>query len=250
MVGDLSAALLGTLLVGVLMLILGGVVKGTLGVGLPLVTVPMLSLLVPAQQAMGLLVLPVLLSNMIQSVQGGRFFYAFRRFWPLILAQLVATLAAVYLSQYLTASGLNLAIAITVFSSVALMVFQPRGEISARHQVWAGPVVGALAGGLGGLSSLTGPMLITYLMTLRLKREEFVGSISIIYFLGAVPMYAAMLWWHRFGWSEVGWSCLAMGPVYLGMALGRRLREHLSEQLFRRLLLSFLVLLAVMLIFK
>ena len=108
----------------------------------------------------------------------------------------------------------------------------------------------AVAGAMAGVSSLTGPLLITYLLALRLPREVFVGSISIIYFLGAVPMYSAMLWWHRFGWSEVGWSCLAMGPVYLGMALGRRLREHLSEQLFRRLLLSFLVLLAVMLIFK
>lgn len=242
--------MLGTLLIAVLMLALGGVVKGTLGVGLPLVTVPMLSLLVPAQQAMGLLVVPVLLSNVIQSVQGGHFFYALGRFWPLILAQLVATLAAVYVSQYLTTSGLNLAIAITVFSSVALMVFQPRGEIPERHQVWAGPVVGALAGGLGGLSSLTGPMLITYLMALRLKREEFVGSISIIYFLGAAPMYAAMLWWHRFGWSDVGWSCLAMAPVYLGMGLGKRVRGHLSELVFQRLLLGFLVLLALMLIFK
>ncbi len=250
MVWDFSYALLGTLLVGTLMLTVGGVVKGTLGVGANLVTVPMLSLLLPAQQAMGLLVVPVLLSNIIQSVQGGRLLYALKRFGPLILAQLLATLLAVYWSQYLSASGLNLAIAITVFSSVALMAFQPRGQIPERHQAWAGPLVGALAGGLGGLSTLTGPMLITYLMALRLKREEFVGSISIIYFLGAAPMYAAMLWWDRFGWAEVGWSCLAMGPVYLGMELGRRLRGHLSEELFRRVLLGFLMLLALLLLLK
>lgn len=233
-----------------LMLATGGLVKGALGVGLPLVSVPLLSLLLPAAQAMGVLVVPVLLSNMIQAWQGGRLGYAIRRFGPLMLAQLLATLLAVYWSQDLSTRALNLAIAVTVVSAVLLMVLQPRGEIPQRHQWWAGPAVGALAGGLGGLSSLTGPMLITYLMGLRLQREEFVGSISIIYFFGAVPMYAAMLWWDRFGWAEVGWSCLAMGPVYLGMALGTRLRGRMSEQLFRRALLGFLVLLSVTLVFK
>ncbi len=233
-----------------LMLVTGGVVKGALGVGLPLVSVPMLSLLVPAPQAMGLLVVPVLLSNMIQVWQGGRLREALRRFAPLMLAQLVATLLAVYWSQQLSVRALNVAIAVTVVSAVLIMALQPSGQVPERHQGWAGPAVGAIAGALGGLSSLTGPLLITYLMALRLPRETFVGSISLIYFFGAVPMYAAMLWWDRFGWTEVGLSCLAMAPVYAGMALGTRLRGRMSEQLFRRALLGFLVLLSIVLVFK
>lgn len=245
-----GAGLIVLTIASALMLATGGVVKGALGVGLPLVSVPMLSLLVPAPQAMGLLVVPVLLSNIIQAWQGGRLVYALRRFTPLMLAQLAATLLAVFWSQQLSLRALNVVIAVTVISAVLIMVFQPRGEVPARHQWWAGPAVGALAGVLGGLSSLPGPMLITYLMALRLKREEFVGSISIIYFFGAVPMYVAMLWWDRFGWSEVGWSCLAMVPVYLGMTLGTRLRGRMSEDLFRRALFAFLVMLSIVLIFK
>ena len=90
----------------------------------------------------------------------------------------------------------------------------------------------------------------SYLMALRLPREEFVGSISIIYLMGSVPMYTAMLWWGRFGWSEVGVSVLAMVPVYLGLSVGNHLRSHLSELVFRRLMLVFLTLLAVLLCFK
>jgi uncharacterized membrane protein YfcA len=233
-----------------LMLALGGLVKGVLGVGLPLVTVPLLSLLLPAQQAMGMLVVPVLLANFIQAVQGGRLGYALKRFGPLMLAQLVATLAAVYWSQSLSTKVVNGFMAFSVISAVLVMIVQPRGEISSAHQGWLGPVLGALSGALAGVSSLSGPMLITYLMALRLSRDEFVGSISIIYFFGSLPMYAAMLWWGRFGWSEVGWSCLAMIPVYAGMAWGNRLRTHLSEQLFRRIMMGFLTLLALLLVFK
>lgn len=247
---ELTAGLVGLAAACALMLVTGGVVKGALGVGLPLVSVPMLSLLIPAPQAMGVLVVPVLLSNVIQAWQGGRLRFTVQRFAPLMLAQLAGTLLAVYFSQQLSTKALGVAIAVTVISAVAIMALQPSGEIPERHQWWAGPAIGAMAGGVGGLTSLTGPMLITYLMALRLKREEFVGSISIIYFFGAVPMYAAMLWWNRFGWGEVGWSCLAMAPVYLGMSLGKRLRGRMSEQLFRRAMLGFLVLLSLLLIFK
>ena len=190
-----SLALPGLLAVGAGMFVAGGVVKGTLGVGLPLVVVPLLTLIVPAPQAMGLLVLPVLLSNVLQALEGGRLGYAVRRFAPLIVAQLLATLLAIHFSRELSLKALDGAIALTVLSAVVLMLLQPRGEITPRHEVWAGPLVGAVAGTMAGVSSLTGPILITYLMALRLKRDEFVGSISIIYLLGAVPMYAGMLAW-------------------------------------------------------
>ena len=232
------------------MLALGGMVKGVLGVGLPLVTVPLLSLLLPPQQAMGMLVAPVLAANFLQAVQGGRLGFALKRFAPLMLAQLAATLAAVYWSQALSPKAVNAFMAFSVIFAVLVMIFQPKGEISPSHQKWMGPVLGGLSGALAGVSSLSGPILITYLLALRLSRDEFVGSISIIYFFGSLPMYAAMLWWDRFGWSEVGWSCLAMVPVYAGMAWGNRIRKHLSEQLFRRIMLAFLTLLALLLLFK
>ena len=108
----------------------------------------------------------------------------------------------------------------------------------------------ALAGGMAGLSSLTGPLLIAYLLALRLPREVFVGSISIIYLLGAVPMYGAMLAWGRFGWAEVAWSCLALLPMHLGLALGTRVRQRIDERLFRRLLLGLLIGIGLMLMLR
>lgn len=232
------------------MFVAGGMVKGTLGVGLPLVVVPLLSLILPTSQAMGLLVMPVLLSNAMQAFAGGRLSYTLHRFGPLVLAQLVATLLANHWGAQLSAKALNAVMAATVIAAVVMMILQPKGELSPRQQRWAGPVVGAVAGAIGGASSLTGPILITYLMSLRLPRDEFVGSISIIYLLGSIPMYAAMLAWGRFGWDSVAWSCLAIIPMYLGLRLGGLLRSRLSERGFRYALFAFLTLLAILLMFK
>lgn len=250
MLPELSAPLLSLLAIGACMFIVGGIVKGTLGVGLPLVVVPMLSLVVPAPQAMGLLVTPVLSSNLWQALEGGRFGFTMRRFAALIVAQFVTTLLTVKYTQGLSLKTLNVLIALIVVSAVVLMLVRPRGEISPRLQAWTHPLVGVIAGVMGGISSLTGPIIIAYLVALRLKREEFIGSISVIYLFGSVPMYGAMLWFGRFGWQEAALSLVALAPMFIGLKIGTSIRHRLSERLFRGLLYAFLTLLAVLLLFK
>lgn len=45
-------------------------------------------------------------------------------------------------------------------------------------------------------------------------------------------------------------SCFALVPMFVGLALGRRVRQHLNEALFRSLLLLFLAAVAVLLALK
>ena len=141
-------------------------------------------------------------------------------------------------------------VAAAVLGAVALMAFQPRRVIAPAHEKGVGAVVGVLAGAMGGVSSMTGPFIITYLMALRLTREQFIGSVSIIYLFGVIPLYASMALYGRLGLAEVAVSVMALLPVAVGMLIGRRLRHHLSEATFRRVLLTFLVVLAVLLVFK
>ena len=103
---------------------------------------------------------------------------------------------------------------------------------------------------MGGVSALTGPVIISYLVSLRLPRDVFVGTISVIYLCGSVPLYGSMAAQGRFGVREVVLSALALLPVALGLGVGKRVRRHLSEAVFRRVLLGFLVVVALMLIVK
>jgi len=45
----------------------GGLIKGTLGVGTPLLTVPLMALVLPAQSAVTLMALPVVVANLWQA---------------------------------------------------------------------------------------------------------------------------------------------------------------------------------------
>jgi hypothetical protein len=139
-------------------------------------------------------------------------------------------------------------VAFSVLFAVALMAFTPRFKVSPHREGMAGIGVGAASGLLGGVSSLTGPLIIAYLMALKLDREAFVGSISVIYLSGAIPLYAAMLYFGRIGIGDIGLSCLALVPMGAGLLLGRAFRTRMNEALFRKILLLFLIILAVLLL--
>ncbi len=230
--------------------VVAGIVKGTLGVGLPLVAVPMLSLVLPPLTAISLLAVPVLASNFWQAFKAVEPQRAWRRFRWLSLTLFVSTVISVRLALAIPTNLLSLLVASSVICAVALMMYRSEAAISPGRERSVGVAVGLLAGVMGGVSSMTGPLIITYLLALRLKREEFIGGISIIYLFGMIPLYSSLAIYGRLGWAEIQISAIALMPLALGMAIGQRLRRHLSEDAFRRVLLGFLASLAVLLVSK
>jgi uncharacterized protein len=228
--------------------LLGGFVKGTIGVGLPMIVVPLLTLGTTGHKAIGLVVIPVLVSNAWQAWETRVSSGELRRFAPLIATLVVATLVTLQLTLSLPDEVITDMIAVAVLTGVILMVWQPRFEVTQRSERLWGAGVGFLSGMLGGVSSLTGPLIVTYLMALRLSRDTFVGCISVIYLFAAVPLYAAMLWHGRIGMVELAFSAAALVPVGLGLWLGRACRHRLGEVGFRRVLLAFLTTIAIVLL--
>ena len=154
------------------------------------------------------------------------------------------------LTLALSPAQLNDLLAIALLLAVASMIWQPTLSVSREKEARVGVVVGLLAGILGGVSSLTGPVTLTYLLALRLDRETFVSSISTIYFIAALPLYGALMWYDRMTHVDLVLSAFGLVPMAAGLAIGKRVRYRLNEQLFRRLLLAFLTLLALILLFK
>lgn len=242
--GTLALALVG------LAFTLGGLVKGTLGIGLPLVTVPLLSLGLPPAQAIALMAVPVLASNAWQAWDSGISWPGVRRFWPILVTLPLFTLLTVPLTLSLPDDTLRHFIAGAVLLAVVLNALPLRLNVSPQRERWCSAVVGTLSGVMGSVSALTGPLVISFLLSLRLPREVFVGTISVIYLASAITLYGSMAVRGRIAEQEFLLSLLALLPVGLGMAAGKQLRGRLSELMFRRVLLACLVALAVLLLLR
>jgi uncharacterized membrane protein YfcA len=228
----------------------GGLIKGTLGVGLPLFAVPVMSLFISSTQAIALVSVPVLVSNIWQVWQEGSLKTSLKRFWPLMLTQAIMTVLSVYWTLSFSIRELNMVLALALIVAVVLMAFKPSFNIPPDKEPAISALVGVTSGLLGGASSLMGPIVISYMMSLKLSRDEFVGCISVIYLNAAWPLYLAMWHFGRMSLDDVGYSFFAIIPMFLGLQAGRKIRHLLSEETFRRALLGFLIAVAVLLLFR
>lgn len=240
-----SASLLrppGLILVAVV-LTLAGFVKGVVGLGLPTVSLALLTATLGLREAMAILLIPSIVTNIVQLANGGALAALCRRLWSfqLLLAAgclfasgAVATVDAALLSGLLGAS-------IMLYAGLGLAA--PPWPRPGPREVWLGPAAGAATGVLTGLTGSFVMPSVPYLQALGLPRDQLVQAMGITFMVATVAL-AAGLGGRGLVTAEMALvSALATGPALLGLWAGRRLRGRLSDRMFRRAL--FLTLLGV-----
>lgn len=229
-------------------LFLGGWIKGVIGLGLPLVSVPLLTYLLPVPVAIFVLAVPVLVSNCYQATRGGLLVEALQRFWPLLTAMMLGVALGAQLLITLDERSLYLILGTMVTLLGFIYLFGGNLMISARFERGTGVAVGFGSGLLGGVSSFLGPPIVLYLVALHLGKELFIVALALVFFLGGVPLYGTLAASDIVGWDEILLSALGVLPVMLGVFAGQRLRRVMPQELFRRVVLAVMVIMGLLLI--
>ncbi len=220
----------------------GGLIKGTLGVGTPLLTVPMMVLVMPAQSAVTLMAIPIVVANLWQAADAPDIRSVIGRFWPTAAALLLGTMIGARILYVVDERTLLFLVGVCVITFTLLQVSSFKLQLGPRWVKPGGVVFGTLSGIIGGISSMFGPMLIVYMMSLKnLSKDEFVSAISFLYVCAVVP-WAISLFLVGLLRGPLLWGSLAaIVPVTLGMVLGQQLRRKISEARFQHLMLLILL---------
>ena len=231
------AVVLGTFL-------LAGCVKGTVGLGLPTVSLALLSTILGHKEAMALILVPSLVTNLWQAFAGGQFRALVKRLWSLLAMAVVGTWIGTGLlakTDALVAAGIFGAV-LSLYAAYSLLTPQIPAP-GARLERWLSPVMGLAGGfctGLFGAFILPG---ILYVQALGLSRELFVQALGIIFITLTLALGAGLARHAMLTGDLIILSAAALAPTVLGMVFGQRVRKRLPEARFRRAL--FVVLLAI-----
>jgi uncharacterized protein len=217
-------------------LLLGGFTKGIAGLGLPMIAIPLLAFAVNLPTAVALLVLPTVVSNLFQAFQRGAFVPVVRRFWPFLVVFLPAIGVGAQLLVSVDERILYVALGIAILAITALIRLAPRFAINRRAERVLSPLVGAVAGLLGGASSLFGPVIMIYLLTLRMDKAEYIATVSLLYCTGAAAFGIALTAVGAFGLHQALFSAFALVPVFAGMLIGQQIGGRLDRRSFERTL--------------
>ena len=236
-----------TLLVGSLLL-LAAFVKGTTGMGFPVIATPTVALLLDIRTAVTILIIPNLVMDLTQIFRGRLPYEIFRRFSGMFLSTVIGVFLGTMVLASLPLWILNLTLGIIVLSFVAANFFRPEFHIPPHQERKLSPLMGLIGGFLNGMTNAAGPVLAIYLYSLRLPKVDFVKSIATIFIVTKTSQLVAVSTWNLLNASTLKLSLTVTLVVLAGFYAGLKTQDWVNQRLFNRGLLTLLFVIGLVLI--
>ena len=234
----------------ILAVMAGGLVKGTIGFGMPMVALPLIPFAVPVTTAMILLCAPIFLTNFLQiKFKQGISSY---RFLPMFLFLVVGLIIGARLILEINLNTITQIIAILIIFAAVINCFgfKINNNINKKNERIITSFIGFGSGILGGLSTVYGPPMLAYLVAVDLPKEKFVRTVSTMYFIGSFPLYGSLIYYGFATKQDLIMSMLLIIPALIAQQIGTKIRDKINQKQFRNCILVTLVILGIMLFIK
>jgi len=214
--------------------LLAGFVKGALGLGLPTVSMGLLAVSMPPAQALAIVIVPAIVTNIWQTFVGPYLRDIMRRLWPL----LIGTAAGIWLNagsltgpyaQY-TTIALGLLLALNAIIGLTKLSF----SIAPQNEKWVGGVVGVITGMISAATGVQVIPSVPFLQAIGMERDELIQALGVFFTVATVAL--------SFNLTSAGLltaatalpGAVAMACSFVGMYVGQAVRSRLEPELFRR----------------
>jgi uncharacterized membrane protein YfcA len=211
-----------------------GTVKGIIGSGLPVVALGVLTAALGLHSAMALMLVPTIVTNVWQALIGAHTRAVGLRIWPFLFFSAAAIWIGAEALTRVNVSWLAALLGFLLALYGAYSLLRPPLAIPQSEQMRIGIVAGLLSGVFGGMTGSLGVPGIPYLQAIGLPRDQLIQALGMLFSVCTVSLALAL---GRNGMLsfELGLaSLLATMPALIGMAIGQKLRQLLSEQRFRK----------------
>lgn len=217
--------------------------KGVTGLGFSTTCLPFLAMTVGLKEALPLLIIPSVSSNLVVMYGAGHFQETLHRFWPMLLATvpgLIIGLWALALVDGRLAGGvLGVVLILWCLFSYA----KPELRLPNRWERICSPISGFLTGLVNGVTGSQVMPSMPFLMALHLNRNVFIQAINCSFTLSSIIMAFGLGRLGLFSVDGVFLSLVGTGFAFAGLRIGERIRHGLSPEVFR---LGILIMLTLM----
>jgi uncharacterized membrane protein YfcA len=218
-------------------LIVAGFLKGTIGVGMPIVALPLLSLFIDVKSAAMLLSMPLILSNLPQALEGGETGRCLMQLMPVFLGMIPGLFLGVRVLLALDADIARIIAGLVLMGVGGVTLLAPKFKLQSRLILPTGITFGFFGGILGGIAAMPGPLVFIFLLAKGLRGQAFTKEASLYLVVSAGLLAILLTASRQFSWLDVSVSTAAMLPVVLGMYVGRYMRDRIAPETFKKLVL-------------
>jgi uncharacterized membrane protein YfcA len=110
--------------------------------------------------------------------------------------------------------------------------------------------LGFFSGIIGGLSNMYSPYILAYLVSTNLEKEALIRTIATMYFLGSLLIFPIWFYNGLGNVNDIIWSLVLLFPAVIGQKIGTKIRDKITNDTFRRIILYTLIVIGVLLLIK
>ncbi|MFD2264906.1 sulfite exporter TauE/SafE family protein [Lacibacterium aquatile] len=225
--------------------LLAGYVKGVIGLGLPTISVGLLSLVMAPAQAAALLIVPSTITNIQQMRPAATLWPLTKRLWPMLAGIVAGTWAGSGLIAGSTAPWAAAALGAALILYAGLGLAKIQFKVAPRHEGWLAPLIGAVTGVITAATGVFVIPAVPYLQAIGMEKDELVQALGLSFFVSTLALGATL--GGNFA-AELAWgSLLTLIPALVGQYAGQATRARIDAAVFKRWFLLGLLALGVVL---
>jgi hypothetical protein len=235
------------LLIGLCALLTGLAKTGLPGLGV--LVVPLMAMAVPPRESTGML-LPMLLVGDVFAVTYYHRHAVWSHLWRLLPWAFVGIVIGWLALGRVNDTQLRLFVGVVVLALLALTWVRDRTAALEHlpHALWFGAVLGLLAGITTMMANAAGPIMVAYLLAMRLPKNEFIGTGAWFFLIVNAVKVPFSIHLHLIRLDSLWINLFCVPLILLGCWLGLKLLRRIPEKLFARLVQALAAIAAVKLL--
>ncbi|MCP4616262.1 MAG: sulfite exporter TauE/SafE family protein [Bradyrhizobium sp.] len=214
--------------------LLAGFIKGVLGLGLPTVSMGLLAVTMSPGQAIAIVIIPAIVTNIWQTFGGPYLRDIIRRLWPL----LIGTAFGIWLNGGLLAGpyapyaavALGILLALNAVIGLSKLNF----SVAPANEKWLGGVVGVITGVISAATGVQVIPSVPFMQAIGLERDELVQALGVFFTVATVALAFTLTSSGLLTAATALPGAIAMAASFGGMFVGQAVRTRMEPAAFRR----------------
>lgn len=224
---------------------LAGFVKGVIGLGLPTVSMGLLAVTMTPVQALTIVIVPAVVTNIWQTFAGPYLRDIIRRLWPLLIGTAIAIwlCGGLMTGPYAKYCSIVLGVLLVIYAVVTLVKFQFR--TAPQNEKWVGGIMGVLT---GVVSAATGVQVIPsmpFMQSIGMEKNELVQALGLYFTVATLAQAFNLTSAGLLNAATAVPGVVAMITAFTGMFIGQAVRNRMEPEQFRRWFLIAMLLLGI-----
>jgi uncharacterized membrane protein YfcA len=229
-------------------LLLGSLVKATLGFGAPLIALPILALGLSSEDAVVLMALPGVVSNVILVYTTRSHYHETVDLKAILYPSIPTAIVGTLILSELPDRGISVMMAAMLVTYLVVRQFRPDATLTPGTRRWLAPTVGTMGGLSQGAVGLSLPWYGPYLHTLRLTPGAFTHEVCAFFLFPTAVQMVTLAAVGEYDARRIWLSIIASAVFLMTLPVGSRIRRTMTPAGFETAVLAMLAVAAVALV--